>query len=99
MLIDISKMTHTFRNTDITIDFPSNFVKGDTCDMKILCMYAKALYNISLKAEGHNRIVGDGSVEVVINSNLIQTELKLSPKDIDIIKGIIMANGHTYYEI
>lgn len=87
-------------DTTFTVEFPSDQVKNGTYDMKKLCILAKALYHISLKAEGSRlRTRENGSVQVVINSNLIQTELKLTAKEVDIIKGIIMVNGHTYYEI
>lgn len=70
-------------------------------DMKKLGLIAKALYEVTLK----NIDISDtdfikyGNVEVVIDYEFMINTIKLSKSELSIVEGIIMANGHTYYEV
>lgn len=59
--------------------------------------YYGHLKNIAKKLyiESRDNIKEDGRVEVIINVD----EVNLPEKDLDVVKGIILINGHTYYEV
>ena len=59
--------------------------------------YYKHLKDIAKKLyiESKDNTKEDGRVEVIINID----EINLSEKDLDVVKGIILINGHVYYEV
>lgn len=72
----------------ISEDFEKN--KRKTKYYKHLKDIAKNLYN-----ESRENIKENGQVEVIINTD----EINLSEKDLDVVKGIILINGHVYREV